>query len=103
MVKYLYAAGAMGFGKGYIWHRLFKFPKFDIITKTITLNPKIGNPFAIIHLGHSVYNRIGLHNIGIREWIKEYYDPNLILSIAGTDDEIEKIIEILHDRPLKGL
>ena len=103
MVKYLYAAGAMGFGKGYVWHRLFKFPKFDSITKTITLKSKIGNPFAIIYLGHSVYNRIGLHNIGIRKWIKDYYDPNLILSIAGTDDEIEKIIEILDDRPLKGL
>lgn len=103
MTKYFYAAAAMGFGKGYAWHRFFKFPRFDIITKTITLKQKVGNPFAIIHLGNSIYNKIGLHNPGIARWIEEYYDPNLILSVAGTDDELEKIIEILEDRPLKGL
>jgi dihydroorotate dehydrogenase len=103
MVKYFYAAASMGFGKGYIWHKFFKFPKFDIITKSITLKRRIGNPFAIIHLGNSIYNRVGLHNPGIKKWIEEYYDPNLILSIAGTDGEIEEIIEILNDKPLKGI
>jgi len=103
MVKYFYAAASMGFGKGYIWHKFFKFPKFEIITKTITLRHKIGNPFAIMHLGNSMYNRIGLHNPGVKKWIEEYYDPNLVLSIAGTDDEIEEIIEILDNRPLKGI
>jgi len=103
MSKYFYAAATMGFGKGYIWHKFFRFPKFDVITKTITLKRKIGNPFAIIHLGNSIYNRIKLHNIGIEGWLKEYYDPNLTLSIAGTDDEIERMIEILHGRPLKGI
>lgn len=103
MVKYFYAAASMGFGRGYKWHRFFKFPKFDIITKTITLKQRVGNPFAIIHFGNSVYNRIKLHNIGIEKWLKEYYDPNLVLSIAGTDEEIEEIMWILGDRPLNGV
>jgi len=103
MVKYFYAAGTKGFGKGYKWHKFFKFPEFDVITKTITLRQKIGNPFAIIHLGNSIYNRIALHNIGIKKWLKEYYDPRLILSIARTDDEIEEVIDILQNRPLKGV
>ena len=103
MVKYFYASASMGFGKGYMWHRFFKFPKFEIITKTVTLRQIVGNPFAVIHLGNSIYNKIGLHNPGIEKWVKEYYDPNLILSVAGTDDEIEEIIDILHDKPLKGI
>ena len=103
MTMYFYAAASMGFGQGYKWHKFFKFPKFDIITKTVTLKPRIGNPFMIFHLGSSIYNRIKLHNFGIHNWIKNYYDPNLILSIAGTDDEIDEIIHILHDRPLRGI
>lgn len=103
MVNFFYAAGTKGFGRGYRWHKFFKFPKFDTITKTITLRRKIGNPFAIIHLGNSIYNRIALHNIGIERWLKEYYNPNLILSIAGTDAEIEEIIDGLQDRQLKGV
>ena len=103
MADFFYAAGTKGFGKGYRWHKFFKFPKFNTITKTITLRRKIGNPFAIIHLGNSIYNRIALHNIGIERWLKEYYDPNLILSIAGTDYEMEEIIDILQDRQLRGV
>ncbi len=102
-MKFFYTAGSMGFGKGYLWHKFFKFPKFPIVTKTITLNPKRGNPFAILHLGNSIWNKIALHNIGIQQWLNNFYDPNLILSVAGTDEEILRMIELLGEKPLKGL
>lgn len=102
-MEFFYAAGSMGFGKGYLWHRFFNFPKFPVVTKTVTLSPKRGNPFAILHLGNSIWNKVALHNIGICQWLDNFYDPDLILSVAGTDDEILQIIELLDERPLKGL
>lgn len=102
-MEFFYTAGSMGFGKGYFWHKFFNFPKFPTVTKTVTLNPKKGNPFAILHLGNSVWNKIALHNIGIRQWLDNFYSPDLILSIAGTDEEILRMMELLDERPLRGL
>jgi len=70
-MKYFYAAATMGFGPMYWWHRLFSFPDFPIVTKIVTLNKKQGYPFAILPLGHSTWNHIGLHNPGLNAWLKK--------------------------------
>lgn len=103
-MKYVYSGGTFGFdGKGYKWHKLFKFPSFPKVTKTVTLNSCVGNPFAILHLVNSIWNKVSHHNPGIHYWLKNYYDKNLILSIAGKDHEIEEMLYILKDIELKGI
>ena len=93
-VKYFYSAGAMGYaGEGYLWHKLYNFPRLPVVSKTITLNPKKGHPYAILPVGKSVYNKVALHNVGYLKWYSNYYlnkadDIEITLSIAGTDDEI---------------
>jgi dihydroorotate dehydrogenase len=97
-MKYFYQSGAMGYGgEGYFWHSFlsYDFPKFPIVTKTITLKPKIGLPFAVIPFGKSVWNRISWHNPGLFMWIVNHAKRNLIVSLGGTDDEIKEMIEII--------
>ncbi len=98
-MKYFYQSGAMGYGgEGYLWHKLlaYTFPKFPIVTKTITIKPKIGIPFAIIPFGKSVWNRISWHNPGLYKWINKYAKNDLILSLGGTDKEITYMITLLE-------
>ena len=112
-MKYFYSASVMGYGEGRYWHRYYNFPKLPIVTKTLTWDSKIGIPFAIIKSGDSVWNRVGLHNIGFFNWFKEYYlkwsdnfRKNIIVSIAGTDDEIEDMIGIfttIYDWNIGGI
>lgn len=99
-----YAAATMGFdGKGYGWHKWFNFPSLPIVTKTVTLNPIHRRFRPIVHLGNSVWNHIGLHNPGLDFWLKHCYNKSLILSIAGTDEEIDKMLYKLKDYPLAGI
>jgi hypothetical protein len=95
----------MGFGDGWFWHRAFgfKFPQFPIITKTVTLNRKIGLPFAVIRFGDTVINRISHHNPGLKVFIARYLRSDLIVSVAGTDDEIEEMVSILDDYDISGI
>ena len=106
-MDFFYQAGTMGFdGKGYSWHRIldYNFPKFPIITKTITLSPKNGHPLFILPLINSVWNRVGLHNPGLTYWLSNYYDENLILSIY-IDDYINMfaILNKLRYKKLLGI
>lgn len=99
-MKYFYSAAVMGYGDGRWWHKFYDFPHFPRVTKTLTANPICGNPLAVIKLGSSVYNRIGLHNIGFYDWLTNYvgckYDtsdkPNITVSIAGSDAQIRTMI-----------
>jgi len=103
-MKYFYAAATMGFdSNGYWWHRYFNFPKFQTVTKTVTLDKKIGYPFAIIHLYNSIWNHVGLHNKGIVYWLNKQYNPNTILSIAGTDSKVQVICDLLEEVELAGI
>ena len=104
-LKYFYAGGSMGFGNGYIWHKLlgFNFPSFPIITKTITLKPKTGYPYAIILTGKSVFNHVGHHNLGFEYFLRNHYREDLIVSISGTDDEIEYMVGVLDNYKLGGI
>lgn len=102
-MKYFYSAAVMGYGEGRHWHKYYNFPKIPIITKTLTLDSKIGIPFAVIKNGNSVWNRVGLHNIGFLEWFKKYYlkwnddhRKKTIVSIAGKDWEIESMVGIFE-------
>jgi len=72
-IKFIYAAGAMGFyGEGHWFHKLFNFPKYPFITKTLTLSKKNGFPFAVIPFGRSVWNKVSLDNPGIVDWKHKY-------------------------------
>jgi len=107
-MKYFYQSGAMGYGgEGYFWHGFlpYTFPQFPVVTKTITLIPKIGIPFAVIPFGKSVWNRISWHNPGIFKWIIKYAKKELILSLGGTDQELQTMISFLDvcNLPLKGI
>lgn len=75
-----------------------------IITKTITLNAREGNPPPrIVETSSGMLNSIGLENKGIEHFVEKYYpfleklDTKTIVSIAGRDkDEFEKCIEALE-------
>jgi dihydroorotate dehydrogenase len=102
-MNYFYSAAVMGYGEGRKWHKYYNFPKLPMVTKTLTWRPKIGIPFAILKNGNSVWNRVGLHNIGFFNWFRKYYlewsddfRKNIILSVAGTDRQIESMIEIFE-------
>lgn len=84
-MNFFYQSGAMGFGgEGWGWHKLmgYNFPALPVITKTITYYPKRGYLYFVIPFFKSVYNKVGLHNMGVRKWFDDYYKEDLILSIA---------------------
>lgn len=94
-MKFFYQAGTMGYGDGYWWHRFYNFPKLPFVTKTLTLKSKLGIPFAIVKAGNTVWNRVGLHNIGIDKWFTMYgqnVPKETIISIAGYDSEVEELL-----------
>ena len=72
-----------------------------IVTKSITLNPREGNPPPrIVETSSGMINSIGLANIGVEKYINEMIpiydniDTKIIMNVAGTDiDEYIKIIE----------
>lgn len=106
--QFYYAAGSMGYGDGWLWHRLLglKFPKFPITTKTITLRKRMGTPFLFMPLGYSFWNRMSLPNMGIENWIKAHRWGSLsdiVVSIAGADDDIEYMAMMLDKLNLYGL
>jgi len=106
-MKFFYQSGAMGYGNGYWWHRFFNFPKLPLVTKTLTIVPKKGHRWAILPLlipciGKSVFNKVALDNIGIYNWAV-LPDINVIVSIAGTDYEIQIMIKLLENYSIDGI
>ena len=72
-----------------------------IVTKSITRQPREGNPPPrIVETPSGMINSIGLANIGVEKYIKEmltiYEDlsTKIIMNIAGTD--ISEYVEILE-------
>jgi hypothetical protein len=97
-MKFFYSAGAQNYGEGWWWHDLFNFPRLDFVTKTLTLYPNKGNKYLIIpNFRGSIYNRVGLDNIGLYNFIKEYKysDVQRTVSIAGTDKDIHNMVELI--------
>lgn len=107
-MEYFYSAATMGNGFGRLWHKFYDFPNFPRVTKTLTLNPKYGYPFAIMKLNKTIHNRVGLHNIGIYYWKEMVIKSNLsvdniTVSIAGSDNEIEIMVDILEELDIAGI
>lgn len=96
-MKFFYSAGAQDYGKGYWWHKFFDFPKLPFVTRTLTLLPTKGYKYLILPIGNSVFNRVGLDNIGLYEFIKKYksFDIPRTVSIAGPDRLIQEMVEII--------
>ncbi len=99
-MKYFYSSSVMGYGLGRKWHSLYKFPKLQIVSKTVTIKPKVGMPFAVIRWGNSVWNRIGLHNMGFDQFcatiLRRRNVSELIVSIAGYDHELTELVDRLN-------
>lgn len=108
-MKFFYSAGAMGYGKGYWWHRFFDFPKLPLVTKTLTIVPKKGHRWAILPstfilpgIGKSVFNKVALDNIGIYYWAV-LPNINVIVSLAGPDEDIDLMVRWLKNYSIDGI
>ena len=93
------ASGTVGYGDEMI--SMIDFKKVGaIITKSITLKPRKGNPSPRIHeVNFGMINSIGLANIGVDKFCKiklpklSSLETNVIISVAGsTLDEYIKVI-----------
>ena len=75
-----------------------------IVTKSITLHPREGNPPPrIVETASGMINSIGLANIGVKKYIKEMLpvyenlSTKIIMNVAGTDlKEYVEIIELVE-------
>jgi hypothetical protein len=97
-MKYFYSAGAVGYGSGWWWHRFFSFPVLPFVTKTLTLYQKKGNKYLIIpDFRGSIYNKVGLDNIGIHSFIGKYKCSSTprTISIAGPDEYIKRMMDLI--------
>jgi len=92
------------FGYGYELADLIPLKKLGgIITKTITLEPRSGNPQPrIAEVESGMLNTIGLQNIGVKAFVEQKLENlnklgvPVIVSVAGaTADEYEKTVKIL--------
>ncbi len=101
------------FGSRDEYSRYVNYEKLGaIITKTITLNPRLGNPMPrICETSSGMLNAIGLQNKGLKSFVKDqipYFKKiktPLIVSIAGeTEEEYYKIAKGLDsNRTVKAL
>ena len=73
-----------------------------IVTKSITLNPREGNPPPrIVETSSGMINSIGLANIGVDKYISEMIPiyknikTKIIMNVAGTDID-EYILSLIH-------
>ncbi|MBU0478751.1 dihydroorotate dehydrogenase [bacterium] len=104
------ASGTFGYGLEY--SQLIDVKKFGaIVTKTITLEPRIGNPQPrIVEVTGGMLNSIGLENPGAKVFIEEKlpklkgYGVPIIANISGSREaEFVKLADLLKDIGLSGL
>ena len=104
------ASGTFGYGLEY--SQLIDIKKFGaIVTKTITLEPRIGNPQPrIVEVTGGMLNSIGLQNPGAKVFIEEKlpklkrYRVPIIANISGSKEaEFVKLADLLKDIGLSGL
>ena len=100
----LTASGTFGYGTEY--SKYLDVNKLGgIITKTITLNEREGNPLPrIAETPCGMLNSIGLANVGVEKFIEEKLpkleelDTKVIVNIAGnTAEEYGVVVEKLHE------
>lgn len=101
------ASGICGYGDEY--SPLVKIEDLGgVVTKTITIRPRLGNPPPRIHeVPTGALNSIGLENVGLDEYVRDKLPPlaarevGVIVSIAAEHaDEFVQIAETLA--PLDG-
>jgi len=104
------ASGTFGYGLEY--SQVIDISFFGaIVTKTITLKPRIGNPQPrIVETASGMLNSIGLQNPGAKIFIKEKlpklkeYGVPIIANISGSNEtEFVKLAGLLEDTGLSGL
>jgi len=105
------ASGTFGFGKEYAEY--FDLNKLGaIITKSITMKPREGNPAPrIVETPAGMLNSIGLQNEGIDYFIKNHlpflakYETPLIVNIAGESPEecVELATILSRESSVKGI
>ena len=98
------ASGTFGYGIEY--SKIVDLDKLGaIVTKTITLKPKKGNPLPrILETSSGMVNSIGLENVGLEKFVGEKLPAlrkitktPVIVSIAGsTKEEYLKIAKVLN-------
>jgi len=102
----LTASGTFGYGDEYA-HVVDLAAIGGVITKTITLEPRVGNPPArIAETAGGLLNSIGLENVGLERFIADKL-PRLralhcavVVSLGGeTPAELERLLEPLGERP----
>ena len=82
-----------------------------VVTKTITLKPKVGNPPPrLVETASGLLNSIGLANVGIELFLKEKlpylekFSTPIIVSIAGeTRQEYLQLIQRLNREQIAGI
>lgn len=98
----LLASGTVGYGYEISqFHDLNKIG--GIVTKSISLKPRKGNPSQrIVETASGMLNAIGLANVGVEEFLKDkipflkQYDTNIICNIAAsTIEEYVECVKIL--------
>ncbi|MBA4405777.1 dihydroorotate dehydrogenase [bacterium] len=96
----LLASGTVGYG-----HEIAEFTDLNkiggIVTKSLSLKPRKGNPpQRIVETPSGMLNAIGLANVGVEEFVKEkipflkQYDTALICNIAASS--VEEYVECVH-------
>jgi len=104
------ASGTFGYGEEYA--ELLDLNRLGaIVTKTITLKPRLGNePPRIVETASGILNSIGLQNVGLNGLIRDRlpflkkYSVPLIVSIAGeTPEEYVQLAKRLGREEIEGL
>lgn len=105
------ASGCFGYGDEY--KDLISLDDVGaVVTKTITLKPKAGNPPPrVVETASGILNSIGLANVGAEVFLKEKlpgllkkFSTPVIVSIAGeTRDEYLKLISLLNREKIAGI
>jgi len=102
----LTASGTFGYGEEFAPY--FNLDELGgVITKTITLKPRIGNPFPrIVETASGMLNSIGLTNVGVEAFIQHKLpflstlDTAIIVNVAGnTVEEYTEVIRRLEQAP----
>lgn len=103
-------SGCFGYGEEY--KDLISLNRVGaIVTKTITLKPRAGNPPPrLVETPAGLLNSIGLANVGIELFLKEKlpylkkFSTPIIVSIAGEDSrEYLKLVQILNKEEIAGI
>ncbi len=104
------AAGTFGYGLEF--QEFFDLKTLGgIITKTLTLAPRAGNPGPrVVETPSGMLNAVGLQNIGVDEFLKttwpelEKLDVPVVVSVAGfTQDEFLQLVQKLQGRSIAAI